>query len=441
MKRSIKVAIAILTVGIGVVTLIPYFSKQKQEKQFLLVDHLTEGNISYHVDFMDFLDEAISYNSKIEKSLTYRVALSKLKELISKSGLKTEDTYFTYSFGENEVTSIYVEINDTAKFNSTFSQLILFFTLSPLLDSPHQFLSEDKTMSTERYSKYIKVNIGKGSEFALATKKKQSSSKFKKLIQRKNFGVINTTGTPTMDSLDYATFSYSYDTELNLTIDWKVKGDHPAQSNLEDEIELYPIQKDAIRVFTNLDLEQITSTINPFLKGEISLYLEKLPKSVRELLKLWNGKSSIQIGGKSAQKTIQYITEFDDNFNQVEKKIVKIDSIPNIGFYWGTNNPKESLKLLDKLPNIELDNEKLQIALLPPLITRLEKKSMKGSSQLSNYKKHTFKQLLFMNIDIRGIIGEINAEKKDDNTLRIIIKMKDWQGLRKPKNIDISSFW
>ena len=441
MKKSIKVIVAVLAILIGVVTLIFYFSKQQEKDKFILVDHVVEGDIAYRTDIMKVLNEAIQYNSEIEKSLTYKLALSKIKDQIAKSGLKTEHTYLTYSFGEEEVTSIYVEISDTAKFESSFQQFTALFHLLPLADSTHIFLSENKKMSVEKRSKYLKINFGEGAELTLNDKKVKPGLKFKKLIQKENFGVINTTGTPHLDSLDYATFTFVFKKDLNLTIDWKVARNHPVQLNSNSKLESYPTQKNTVHVFTNLDTKKFISNINPFLKGAGAECFEKLPQAASALLQLWNGKASVQMGGKTARETIQFITAFDDDFNQTEKRIVKIDSIPNLGFYWGTNQPKESLDLIYELPNVKLEKEKLQIALFPTLITKLEDTSVKASSQLSDYKNSTFTQLLFIKIDIPGIVGEINSEKISNENLRITIQMKDWLGLRDREKIGISSFW
>jgi len=296
-------------------------------------------------------------------------------------------------------------------------------------------------MSVEKRSKYLKINFGEGAELTLNDKKVKPGLKFKKLIQKENFGVINTTGTPHLDSLDYATFTFVFKKDLNLTIDWKVARNHPVQLNSNSKLESYPTQKNTVQVFTNLDTKKFISNINPFLKGAGAECFEKLPQAASALLQLWNGKASVQMGGKTARETIQFITAFDDDFNQTEKRIVKIDSIPNLGFYWGTNQPKESLDLIYELPNVKLEKEKLQIALFPTLITKLEDTSVKASSQLSDYKNSTFTQLLFIKIDIPGIVGEINSEKISNENLRITIQMKDWLGLRDREKIGISSFW
>ncbi|RYM35627.1 hypothetical protein ERX46_01155 [Brumimicrobium glaciale] len=441
MAKKTKVTIAALAILIGMVALIFYFSKQKKEEQFQLIDHVSETDIAYHANFIELLDEAIQYNSKVEKSITNNIALSEIKSTLLKSGLKLEKTYFTFSISEEKYSSFYMEIVDSSLFEDAFTKLSSFFNIKPLKEKSNLYISGNTAISAEKHPKYIKLNFGNGALNALSDKKSKPGLFFKKLLEKSNFGIINTTGTPHIDSTDYATFFYNYNNDLSLTMDWKVAKNHPIQFNSETGIEIYPTRKKNVQAFINFDKEHLISTINPFLKDKSTLILAKLPAVAKELLELWNGKTSIQMGGKSTYETIQIITEFDDDFNQVEKKIVKIDSIPDVGIYWGSNQPAESLALIYQLPNVKSDKDKMQIALLPSLNTKTENNSIKANTQKNDFKNQELKQIFYLNVNIPGIIGELKAEKTSENNLRLQLVLKDWNALRNPKSLSISSFW
>lgn len=441
MSKKLKVTIAAIILLAGVVTLIFYLTKQKSKLKFQLIEHVSEKDIAYHTNFTEFLDEVIRYNSKVEKIITNNIALNELKSTLLKSGLKLEHTYITYSWSNEKYASVYAEIIDTTQFEEAFTKFSEFLNLRLLRGDSNLYISGNTAISAEKHSKYIKLNFGDGALNALSDSKNKSSDFFRKLLAKPNLGIVNNTGTTTLDSTDYATFYYTFTEDLNFTLDWKVTKNHPLRLNSNTTIPVYPSQKNNVNVAVGLDLDYLILNLNPYLKEKGQSVIDKLPPALQQLLELWNGQASLELGGKSVHETIQYVTEFDDDFNQVETKIVKVDSIPDVGIYWGSAQPKESLELIYKLPNVKPDKDKLQIALLPALFTKLDEKSVKASSQMSDYQKTRFNQLLQLNVDIPGIIGEINAEKTSTDNLRVTIKLKDWQGLRNPKKIDISNFW
>lgn len=441
MNRKFKVIISIIIILLGVVALIFFLKNKSSKTKFQLINQVSEADIAYHTDLIEVLDDVIQYNSEVEQSLANKVALNRFKDELLNSGLNNDHVFITHSFKNLGITSFYVEILDSAAFSLTFNQLSALLKLSPIKDSIGYYISKNKKVSVEKHVQYVKFNFGKGAELALSEKSSKPSQFFTQQLEKSNSGLINTTGTPFVDSTDYATFSYSYDKKVVLNIDWNVSKNHPLQTNKNKVVQLYPTQKKNVKVITNLDLEKLQANINPFLKEIGEKQLNKLPVSARELLKIWTGKASMQMGGKTAQETIQFVTEFDDDFNQVERKIIKVDSIPNIGFYWSTNESSRTLELLDKLPNVKFENDKLQIALLPSLVTKKNDKSIKASSRKADYVEKSPKQIIQLSVDTEGLKGTLTVENKNKETVHIHFTLEDWEALNDTKSLKISSFW
>ncbi|WP_107037312.1 hypothetical protein [Brumimicrobium mesophilum] len=441
MNKKLKVTIAILILLFGVVTLILFLRSQPTKEKFHLINQVSEADIAYHADLDEVLDDIIQYNSEVKRSLTNKVALNKLKNQLNNSGLDNKHIFITHSFKDKGTTSIYAEILDSTAFNSTFNQLRTLLSLKSLKYSIGYFISENKRTSIEKHEQYVKFNFGKGAENALTVQETKPSVFFTQQLEKVNDGIINTTGTPKLDSTDYATFTYSYGNEFNLTIDWNVSENPPLQLKNNQSVQLYPTSLKMIRAITNVDIEHAKKHLNQNLKDLILIQFKKLPVSAQELLKIWTGQSSIQMGGKIAQETVQITTEFDDDFNQVEKRIVKVDSILNIGLYWATSQPSQTLELLNKLPNVNFEKDKLQIALLPSLNTITEEKSVKSTSQNVDFEGNKENKLLYLNIDIKGLKGNLSIENISKETIQLQLKLEDWKGLSNPKELDISSFW
>ncbi|PWH85725.1 hypothetical protein [Brumimicrobium oceani] len=441
MTKKAKVTIIAIFLLAGMVTLFFYLSKKKSKSEFQLIEYVSEKDIAYHTNFIELIEEAIRYNSKVEKSITNNIALNELKSKLVKSGLKLENTYITYSLAGEKYGSVYLEVTDAMLFESAFTQLSDFFNFRRITENANLYISGNTAVSAEKHAQFIKINFGDGALNALSEPKNKSSAFFRKLLEKPNLGIINTTGSSALDSTDYATFSYAYTDELSFTLDWKVTKNHPLKVNQNTTIPVYPSQKNKINATINLDLEHLTSNLNPYLKEKGGNVIDLLPPALMQLLTLWNGEASLQLGGKSAQETIQYVTEFDDNFNQVETKIVKVDSVPDVGMYWGTQQAEKSLSFLYQLPNVRADKGKLQVALLPSLFTKTEPNSLKVSTQSIAFENQETKDLLYLKSDIPGIIGELKAKKTSTQNLRISLILKDWSALRDPEKLKFSTFW
>lgn len=441
MTPRIKVTLIALAILIGVVTLIFYFSTHQKEKHFQLIDHVSESDIAFHTDFVKLLDEAIKYNTKIGKSISNNIALNEAKSMFLKSGLKLDNTYLTYSFSEEKYASFYAEIIDTALFETAFKKLSKHFNIKLFKENSNLYISGNTLISAEIHPHYVRLNFGNGALNALSEQKEKSGKLFKKLLEKSDFGVLNTAGTTRLDSTDYATFSYAYGEELSFILDWRVAENHPLRSNKNKSIPVYPSHKNKVRAIANIDIEHLISTLNPFLKEKGAEVLDKLPPSVIPFLELWNGRFSLKMGGKSTKETLQFVTEFDDDFNQIVTETVKIDSVPDIGMYWGSIKPSESLTLAYKLPNVRSVSNKLQIALLPSLNIKTESKSIKASTQQIKYKEQSLNKLLFINVASTGMNGKISIEKTSDQNVRFNLVLKEWSALKSPKKLAISSFW
>ena len=437
MKIYIKVAVAFFALFFGTVALMEYFSFQQKEKPFQLLDQVEESELAFHADISKFFNEFDRYSKENEISLTNRVLTSQVRQQLLKSGLSLKETYVTYSIYGQQIVSFYAAINDTALFESNFIRFSKYFELEPSNEYFNYYYSQTTDLSVEKHPKYVKINWGKGAVNEKPSKEIKASPLFKSLLQSKGSGVINTTGNSSLDSNDYATFNYGYEKDFSLLINWKVSKNHPLQLG-KKSISIYPSQENKVQAYSNIDLEKLQQYSNSFLKQKGMAHIEKLPSAAQELLKLWNGQASLQMGGKTTKETIQYITEFDDDFNQTERKIVKTDSLPDLGFYWGTNQPKKSFEALLRMPNVKIKKDQLQLALFPPLKVKQGKSSLKIAVTNIDFEKEKNKYIVFVNSESKLIQGELTIQKFSRDVVQLKLTIKD---PAIPEKLTLSSFW
>ena len=437
MKIKTKVAIAFFAILLGVVAVVIYFNSPLRKVPFRLIDQVEESEMAFHADLNKIFLESDKYIKEASLTLTERVISSQVKQQLLKSGLRLEETYITYAFIGNQKGAFYAEINDTTLFKEAFKRLTNYFKLEPLEGDPSFYHSSTGDISIEKHPEYVKINWGKNVAHEKPNKVKKSSPLFKSLLKTANYGVVNTTGTPSLDTNDYATFTYEYDQILSITANWKVTKTHPLKSS-QTTIPVYPSLKNNVQAYCNIDIENLLQQINPYLRQEGTTFLEKLSPATQEVLQLWNGQASIQMGGKTTKETIQYVTEFDDDFNQIEKKTVKTDSLPDLGLYWGTNHPKKSFDALVKMPNVKMQKEQLQLALFPPLNVLQSDHSLKASATDVDFKEEKSKYIVFINSESPIVQGELTIQEISKDVVQLNITMKN---PRIPKKMNISSFW
>jgi hypothetical protein len=437
MKIYIKVAVAFFILFFGVVALMEFNSKRKKQGAFLLINQVEESDLAFHADIKKLFHEIDKYGKKKEVTLTSRLLTSQVKQQLLKSGLKLEETYVTYSMYGNQTSSFYAEILDTAIFSAAFKRFTQYFDLEPTEENSFFYQSSTVDLSLEKHPKYVKINWGKHAAQEKPNKHKKSNPLFKHLLNSASHGVINTLGTPSIDSNEYATFTYEYGQDFIFTLNWKVAGNHPIQMK-NKAIPIYPSQKNKVHTYVNIEIEQLKLNTNSFLKQKGTAYFKKLPPAVKEMLQLWNGEASLQMGGKITTETVQFVTEFDDDFNQVERKVIKTDSIPDLGIYWGTSDPKAAYNLLKGLPNVKTQNNQLQLALFPPLVVKAEKESLKATPTDVSFKKEETKYILLINSDNAFLKGRFTIEKTNKDNVRLQLILKDPSV---PEKLNISSFW
>lgn len=437
MRIYIKVAIVFFALLFGVVALTEYLSSTQKKSPFKLIDQVEEREVAFHADLTKVFLESEKYSKEAKLTLTKRVITGQVKQQLLKSGLKLNETYITYALYGNNMSSFYAEIHDTLLFEQAFNRLSEYFSLVPSEDDPFFYYSSSADLSIEKHSKYVKVNWGKQAALEKPNKGKKASQLFKSVLHSPSFGVINTTGTASLDSNNYATFTYEYNKDLRLTANWKVTKNHPLQLD-QKTIPIYPSQKNNVQAYSNINIENLKQKINPFLKQKGIEYMEKLPKAAQELLELWNGQASLQMGGKTTKETVQYVTEFDDEFNQIERKVVKIDSLPDLGFYWGTNQPKKSVDALLRMPNVKMQRDQLQLALFPPLTIKQESSYITATTTNVDFKKEKSKYIVFINSERESLQGKLIIQSSSKDVVQLIMTLKDPVI---PEKLNLSTFW
>jgi len=437
MRIYIKVTIVFFALFFGVVALIEFLPSKHKGQHFKLIDRVEENGLTAHIDLNTFFLEYDKYSKEAKATLTERVVSGQVKQQLLKSGLKLEETYLTYGLLSNQMSSFYAEIHDTSLFEVAFINLSKYFELTPSEAYPFFYSASNANLSIEKHPEYIKVNWGKGAALEEPKEIKQPSSLFKSLLKSSGTGVINTTGTAHLDPNDYASFGYEYKNNFSFTVNWNVKNGHPLKT-LQKTIPIYSSIKNNVQAFSNLDIKNIEQNINPYLMERGRDFISKLPLAAQELLVLWDGQASLQLGGKTTKETIQYITAFDDDFNPIESKTVKTDSIPDLGFYWGTKHPIASFDALIRIPNVKMQKEKLQLALFPPLTIKQEEKALKAAATDIPFEQEKSKYIIFINSENERVKGQLTVRKISNDVIQLHLILKD---LNVPKKLNISSFW
>lgn len=437
MKIYIKVALAFFILLFGTVTLIELFSSKKNKPPFKLINEVQESDLVFHADLTQFFHDFEKYSKGNEMKFTDRLITGQVKQQLLKSGLKLKETYLTYSIYKQQTGSFYAEIEDTSLFEVAFERFSSYFDLENSDTYPLFYISQSVDLSIEKHPRYVKVNWGKHAKESIPNNENLLSEFSKKLLTSTNSGFINILGTPTLEISDYAIFTYEYDKDFELTMNWNVTESHPLQLN-HKTIPVYPSQKNKVQAYSNINIEQIQEYNNPHLTQIGTGLFEKLPSAVKEMLRLWNGQASLQMGGKHAVESIQYVTEFDDDFNQIEKKISTIDSIPDLGFYWGTSLPKESFELLKRLPNVKVHNNHLQMALFPPLNIKQETLALKATSKDDDFNIEKSNYLVYINSENELVNGSFTIRKISNTSAQIKLILKNPSV---PEKFNISSFW
>lgn len=436
MKFYIKIAIAFFSLLFGVVVLMDYFTIQKKPKQFLLIDKIEESGIALHADLSEVFQDLDTYSKVSDLNLGERIIYNQVKYEFLKSGLNINKVFVTFNPVQSESFSFYAEIRDHEMFQKTFQRLTKMFDLKSA-EVPFFYSSPNASVSIEKHQKYIKVNFGKNAGNLTPKKVTDASPLIKELLKNPGIGVINTTGTPQLDSNDYAVFSYEYNEHYHLNVEWKVKSGHPLQPK-ESTLPTYSSVKDNIVAYTNIDLHKFHQNLNPYLKEKGLVFLKNQSQATQDFLALWNGIASLQIGGKTTSKTIEFVTEFDDDFIQIEKKIVKIDSLPDLGFYWETQDPKKSMDLLLKMPNVKLHEKQLQLALFPPLNVQLDQKAIKAASKPSNYVSSSSAYILYLNSNHNIAEGNLKIKSVSKELVQLEFTLNN---PTIPKKSSLPSFW
>ncbi|RFC55583.1 hypothetical protein [Brumimicrobium aurantiacum] len=441
MRKSTTVKfISAVIITSAVVAFFVYFLKNKNDRPFQLINQVEQANIIYHANLEEMVDEAILFNNNVTKKIGLGILLGKIKNTLETSGIKSENAFLTHDFYQGNATTLYAEITDQKAFEKSFELLATLFQLDTFNQNPSLFLSKNLPISAVVKERYIKLTYGNTLPESIAINQNPLNSFFKNTLSTQGIGIINTANKSTLDSTDFATFSYTSNDDFQLFIDWQTKGPHPLKKH-QDSVLIYNSEKNVIQSFFNVDSKHFKRYSNSYLSDLGYQFIDNFDSKWAELLSQWTGNASIQLGGREVKKKVQYITEFDDNFNQIEKEVITIDSVLDIGIFWESKEIESALNTVFKLPNVNQEKDKLHIALLPPLETEISAKNVKAAINLNKFKKFSSPNILQLSITSPELNGEITLHQQSVNKVLLKVEIKDWLTLDNPKELILSNLW
>ncbi|PKR81888.1 hypothetical protein CW751_00700 [Brumimicrobium salinarum] len=434
MRFYLKIALAFFLLFFSVVLLLELKMNNSKSSSFTLIDEVKAADVVVNVNLLKLFNDFSNFSKKSDIEFAHRFAVGQAKKAISSAGLNLQECYFTTSI--SNTSQLYIEIVDSSKFN-TF--LNTFFRAESNKSNEYDvYQSNDGQHRLQKYTRYAIVTWP-GSLLSDTTSNDQPlQDVIKSKLDKSNCGVINMRGGDYLDTSDYATFNFGYDQSgFAINFDWVTVKKHPLQLQ-KDSLPIHESSIDNLTAYTNINLKTWNQYDNKFLTQGIANLFVKSTFLNSDFIRCWEGVASLQMGGKVARKSVSITTVFDENFNQIEKKNVKIDSLPDIGIYWKISSFKRFKTSLNHLKNIKVTDNEVQIALLPPMDMKNEKGGVIASVDAFKKQFISHQNLAFIQANHKMFKGYFYLKQHSQRHIKGRVFLEK---INLNPDFSLSSFW
>jgi hypothetical protein len=360
-KKLIIVFIAMFAIAIF------FVSRQSSDRNdsFSLLDQIEERQIIGVFNLNKLLTDGLFMSDRFR---TFGLAESYFEEVSSvlkNSGLRLDKVYYSLETRKKYKRSLYFQITNQEKLKNTFNEFSAFYELERDSLDTSIYYSKEYSIAIRIENQWIEVIQGNVSDL---DHKPSLSSSARSLLREEHFFIINPTDKAAFDSLEYITGNYHFDSILTIEGSWFCNRaeDHPVQLN-KNKISVYPTSEDIISAYLNVNRERWQHYQNDYLKGSFENAYSKGMIDYPRLSELWTGQFAFNFGGIKTMKTKTVVTEFDENFNQIEKTVIQQDTVRDVGLVFSSNNPEQLHQELLNQKNIKSKNGSTYIGLLPPM--------------------------------------------------------------------------
>ncbi len=360
-KKLIIIFVALLTIAIF------FVARQSSERinSFSILNQIEERQVLGVFNLNQILNDGRSISDRFR---TFGLAESYFKEVsnvLKNAGIRLDKVYYSLETRDTFKRSIYFQVTNKQKLKSTFDEFSAFYELERDSLDTSMYFSKEYNIAIRIKDHWIELIQG---DLDKLEHSPSLSNTARKLLKEERFFILNPTANKEFDSLEYIVGNYHYDSILTLEGSWFCKRgkDHPVQLN-KNEISIYPTNEDVISAYLNVNRERWGQYENEYLKGRLENAYSRGLINYPRLSELWSGQFAFNFGGINTMKTKTMVTEFDENFNQIEKTVIQEDTVRDVGLIFSSSDPKELYEELLKQKNINSKNGSTNVGLLPAM--------------------------------------------------------------------------
>ena len=365
-KRLIILFIALVAVAIF------FLLRQCSDKSesFSLLDQIEERQVLGVINLSELLTDGKSISNRFRTFGLAEQYFNEVSDVLNKSGIRLDKVFYSLETRNTYKRSIYFEVTDQEQLRKTFEDFSDFYKLTQDSLDTSIYHSKEYGIAIRIKKEWMELIQGDLNDLS---HRPSLSNTARNLLEEEYFFVLNPTEKITFDSLEFITGNYHYDSILTIEGSWfcNRSDNHPVQQK-SDKINIYSTDKNVISAYLNVSREDWERYKNPYLKEKLENAYSKGMIDYPGLSKHWTGQFAFNFGGKKTISTETTVTEFDENFNQIEKTVLQTDTVRDVGFVFSSNDPKAlHLELLNQ-SNIKTKNGETYIALLPPLTSNYQ---------------------------------------------------------------------
>jgi hypothetical protein len=339
-----------------------------EKNTFSLLDQVEERQVMGVFNMHELLSDAKSISKKFKTVGLVQLYFDKVSDVMKNAGLRLDKVYYSIETRGVYKRSIYFQIIDQDALQSTFRNFSNFYELKQDSIDTSIYTSSEFNIAIRFNNNWLELVQG---DLDRLEHNPSLSESARKLIKENHFFIFNPTDKDSMNASEYIVGDYNYDSILSIQGSWycnKTAG-HPVQMK-DSKINIYPTGEKIIQAYLNVDREQWGQYDNKYLKDKLEKTYSKGLINYPRLSELWSGQFSFSFGGIKTLKTKTIVSEFDENFNPIEKTIIQTDTVRDVGFIFSSSDPKALHGELLNQSNIKSKKGDTYIALFPPLKPR-----------------------------------------------------------------------